>query len=73
MERSDLPTADTSRTPPHLHQARAGALPLPAAAAFLPAGGLRGVFFSTIGLALLDLGFHKHKVTHFMDHSPDGG
>jgi len=30
MERSDLPTADTSRTPPHLHQARAGALPLPA-------------------------------------------
>ena len=22
MERSDLPTADTSRTPPHLHQAR---------------------------------------------------
>jgi len=30
MERSDLPTVDTSRTPPHLHQARAGALPLPA-------------------------------------------
>jgi len=22
MERSDLPTADPSRTPPHLHQAR---------------------------------------------------
>src|SRR5712691_11964463 len=30
MERSDLPTADTSRTPPHLHQARAGAVSLPA-------------------------------------------
>ena len=30
MERSDLPTADPSRTPPHLHQARAGAWPLPA-------------------------------------------
>jgi len=30
MERSDLPTADTSRTPPHLHQARAGAFSLPA-------------------------------------------
>jgi len=24
MERSDLPTADTSRTSPYLHQARAG-------------------------------------------------
>ena len=30
MERSDLPTVDPSRIPPHLHQARAGALPLPA-------------------------------------------
>jgi hypothetical protein len=30
MERSDLPTADPSRTPPHLHQARAGAVCLPA-------------------------------------------
>jgi hypothetical protein len=30
MERSDFPTADFSRTLPHLHQARAGAWPLPA-------------------------------------------
>ena len=36
MERSDLPTADPSRTPPHLHQARAGAWPLPAQCLPLP-------------------------------------
>ena len=30
MERSDLPTADTCRTPSQLHQARAGAVFLPA-------------------------------------------